>query len=306
MRELSPPPPVEILRPKTQSAPCVFSSPHSGRYYPAEFLALSQLDALTLRRSEDCFVDELFSVATDYGAPLIRMNYPRAYVDVNRAPYELDPKMYADPLPLYADTASQRVAGGLGTVPRIVGTGLEIYSSPLPFSEAEKRIETVYRPFHALLQKSLEETHQQFGFSLLIDCHSMPSLGAKGPLSALTLRRRDKQSGADIVLGDRFGTSCAPHISDWVEQRLSALGLRVARNTPYAGGFIARTYGTPHRDKHVLQIEIARSLYMDEQRIEKHAGFDILKAELRSFIKDLTEQSRIWAPASPSLSQAAE
>lgn len=253
-------PPFEVIYPEEQTIPFVLSSPHSGRHYPPDFLASSQLDLATLRRSEDSFIEELFAGARAAGAPLLHALFPRAYLDPNREPYELDPAMFEDALPAYANTHSLRVAGGLGTLARVVTDGAEIYQRKMVFAEAEDRIETLYLPYHQKLRELLDQTKARFGYAVLIDCHSMPSIG--GPM--------DDDPGhdrADIVLGDRFGTSCAPSLTQLAEDTLVDMGYTIVRNNPYAGGYTTDHYGRPMNAVHTLQIEINRALYMDEERI---------------------------------------
>ena len=172
-RELSPP--FSVVRPPKLKVPLVFNSPHSGRVYPRAFLASSKLDPLTLRRSEDAYVDELFNFATALGTPLLHAHFPRAYLDVNREPYELDPVLFRDGLPHYANTQSVRVVGGLGTIARIVSETEEIYREPLPVEAALERIHRLYVPYHEALAALLVEAKREFGLAVLIDCHSMPS-----------------------------------------------------------------------------------------------------------------------------------
>jgi len=258
----------EVIRPRQQTLPFVFASPHSGDEYPADFLAQSRLDGQAIRRSEDAFVHELFSRAPALGAPLIRAVFPRAYLDPNREPYELDPKMFADTLPSFVNARSARVSVGLGTIARVVSNGAEIYKRKLTFAEAEKRIDRLYFPYHAMIKQLLVATRARFGAAILIDCHSMPSTGSA--IEGDAGRRR-----CDIVLGDRFGTSCDPAVVDLVEEQILAMGFSVARNDPYAGGFVTQNYGRPTEGLHALQIEVNRSLYMDEQaiaRLPKMAG----------------------------------
>jgi N-formylglutamate amidohydrolase len=282
-------PPFEVVRPRGVHLPVVFNSPHSGRVYPASFLARSRLDRLALRRSEDCFIDELFGFSPSLGAPLLKAHFPRAFLDVNREPYELDPDMFMDRLPGHANTVSPRVAGGLGTIPRIVCEHEEIYRFPLRYSEAEARIERLYRPYHAALAGLLEEAFALCGRSLLIDCHSMPSSAA--PLLAGAGGR------ADIVLGDRYGSSCDPAVTDALDRCLSAEGLKVAHNKPYAGGFITQVHGQPRACRHAVQIEVSRGLYLSERTLEKSAGFEALARLLaEAFAAFLTAFETIMAP----------
>jgi N-formylglutamate amidohydrolase len=275
-------PPCDILAPVRQTAPVVFASPDSGDHYPADLIAASRLSRQTLRKSEDSFVDRLFEAAPRFGAPLLRARWARVYLDVNREPYELDQGMFADPLPPHANTASLRVAGGLGTIARVVADGAEVYGGKLRFADAEARVERLWRPYHAALGQLVAQTQRAFGFAILIDCHSMPSVG--GPMD-----RDGGRSRPDVVLGDRFGAACAAQLSDFVHGRLERLGYAVARNNPYAGGFTTHHYGRPAHASHALQIEINRALYMDERTIEplpsfaEHArNFAALSAELAS------------------------
>jgi N-formylglutamate amidohydrolase len=267
----------EVLRPAEQSVPFVFNSPHSGRHYPDAFLRASRLDKIAIRRSEDAFVDELFQHVVRLGAPLLKARFPRAYLDVNREPYELDPKMYDDRLPSYANIRSIRVAGGLGTIARVVGEAQEIYQRRLCVREALTRIETIYKPYHQTLRRLLAQTHVAFGYAVLIDCHSMPS----------AIKTTDGGPRPDFILGDRYGTSCAAQLVDAATEALRDMGYRVSRNKPYAGGFITEHYGRPVKGLHALQVEINRGLYMDETKTLKHAGFDALAQDLDRLAKAL-------------------
>lgn len=266
-------PPFSVDIPGDQTAAVVFASPHSGSRYPAQFVRASRLDPLTLRRSEDAFIDELFGAAPSLGAPLLRAHFPRAYVDPNREAWELDPAMFEDALPDYVNTASLRVRVGLGTIARVVANGAEIYRSRLPFEEARSRIERLYMPYHERLAALIDATHARFGRSLLIDCHSMPSIG--GPTDRDPGRRR-----VDFVLGDCHGSAAAPIVMETIAATLQREGFSVSRNDPYAGGYTTRHYGAPDRGRHAFQIEINRALYMDELRIEKAPGFAALAATL--------------------------
>ena len=262
--------PFEILEPEDLRGPVVFNSPHSGRIYPHTFLAASRLDLATLRRSEDSFVDDLVLGVVQRGHPLMRAHFPRCYVDVNREPYELDPRMFEGRLPSFANTRSMRVAGGLGTVARVVGDAQEIYGRQIPVDDAIRRIETLYKPYHRALRRLVTRIHRSFGTAVLIDCHSMPSNAGT----------RDERPRPDVVLGDRYGTSCAPILTDVIEQTLHERGYTVNRNKPYAGGFITEHYGNPAVGLHAIQLEFNRSLYMDERRYTKLAAFEFLAADL--------------------------
>ncbi len=268
-------PPVMIDRPAQQTRPVVFASPHSGRLYPADFVAASRLDPLRLRRSEDGFVDELFAEAPAFGMPLVRATFPRAWCDANREAWELDPAMFADTLPAWVNSASPRVAAGLGTIARVVASGEPIYRARLRFAEAQARVASSWRPFHAALEAAIADTTARFGACLLIDCHSMPS-------ASIVPRH-----GCDIVLGDAHATSCAPRAVRLVEQALMAAGFRVRRNDPYAGGYITRHYGRPTSGVHALQLEISRGLYMDEQLIERLPDFEHVQSRLSGLLDAL-------------------
>lgn len=269
----------EVLRPAEQKSAVVVASPHSGRDYPDSFVASSRLDPIALRKSEDCYVDELFRTAPEIGVPLLRAHFPRAYIDVNREPFELDPKMFRDALPPYVTTRSPRITAGLGTIARIVASGHEIYARKLSFADALARVTDHYKPYHATLASLVEQTRDRFGRCVLLDAHSMPSIaGAAG----------DWEMGSgrvDFVLGDCHGLSCDPQIVDMVEEELIALGYSVARNEPYPGGFTTRHYGRPAENVHALQIEINRSLYMNEATYEPQAYFSVLADHMRDLVR---------------------
>ena len=274
--------PLEVLMPVRQALPLVVASPHSGSTYPPDFVAASRLDRLTLRRSEDCFVHDLFGQAPLLGAPLIRALFPRAYIDPNREPFELDPAMFHDDLPAYVNTRSPRVAAGLGTLARVVANGAEIYQRKLAFADAMERLRHCYWPYHQALRRLLDETVQRFGYCILLDCHSMPSAGGPGDMD-------EGPSLVDVVLGDNHGTACAPIVMETAAESLAAEGLSVTRNTPYSGGFVTRHYGRPPQGVHALQIEINRALYMDEERILRGPGLPILAERMSRLLEQLAE-----------------
>ncbi|KRA55439.1 N-formylglutamate amidohydrolase [Devosia sp. Root635] len=266
-------PAFETIRPRRLVTPLVFNSPHSGRVYPERFLAMTRLDHLSIRQSEDAWVDELFARAPHLGAPMLRAHFPRAYLDVNREPWELDPTMFVEPLSERFNTTSPRVAAGLGTLARVVAENKPIYREPLTLDDARMRIDGIYHPYHAALQKLLSEAIAAFGVALLIDCHSMPRI-----------TRANDKAAPDIVLGDRYGTTCAPGLVDLAETIFTSAGLKVARNRPYAGGFATRTYGRPQHGVHALQIEISRHLYMNEVTLVRNEGFDAIRALVERLI----------------------
>ncbi len=263
--------PFRLAVPGRQSVPFVFASPHSGRCYPAALVGLSGLDSLMLRRSEDAFVDELFAGVVELGAPLLAAEFPRVFLDVNRGMGELDASMFAGPLGRTVDLPGPRVAAGLGVIPRIVRDGAEIYRGKLRPEDAALRLEKFYRPYHGALARLAEETRLRFGVVVVVDCHSMPSaLGAP-----------------EIVLGDRFGASAAPALSRLAEASFAREGFSVGRNAPYAGGHTTALHGRPLLGRHALQIEVNRGLYLDEERITRKEGFEMVKLRLAAALARL-------------------
>ena len=281
-------PAFETIRPRRLLAPLVLNSSHSGRDYPQRFLEMTRLDHLSIRQSEDAWVDELFGRAPHLGVPLLRAHFPRAYLDVNREPWELDPAMFVEPLSERFNTTSPRVAAGLGTLARVVAENKPIYRERLTLDDARMRIEGIYQPYHATLQRLLSEAMASFGVAILIDCHSMPRLSRSGDRPA-----------PDVVLGDRYGTACAAGIIDLVETVFAGAGLKVARNRPYAGGFCTRAYGRPQHGVHAVQIEISRHLYMNEVTLAKHDGFAAMRQiadRLTLALLGLNIETLVWAP----------
>ena len=274
---------IVVRSPQKKILPLIVSSPHSGRNYPPDFVAASALTPLRLRSSEDSFVEDIFSYAPDLGASLIQALFPRVFVDVNRQPYELDPTMFSDFLPHYVITQNSRISAGLGTIARVVSNGERVYKNKLTFQEAEERINHFYRPYHDALQTLINNTKDEFGYCILLDCHSMPSgrIGTSNPSQSKPSRL------AEIVLGDCHGTSCHPHIMKSSNEFLTGCGFSVRRNIPYAGGFITRNYGKPKEGVHALQIELNRALYMDEQHIEPLEEIKPLRHAMTGFMEQL-------------------
>ena len=269
--------PFRLVRPDAAATPVICASPHSGRIYPAAMMAASRLDRHAIRRSEDAHVDELVAAAPECGHALLAAEYARAFIDVNREPWELDPGMFADELPAFARARTARVAAGLGAIARIVCEGQEIYARKLTFTEAEWRVRAVHHPYHAALAALISETHARHGRTILIDWHSMPAAAA-----------RDRTGEAcDMVLGDRFGSACAAAVSRHLERALAEMGYRVCRNAPYAGGYTTEHYGRPGRGVHAVQIEINRALYFDETQLRLTEGVGRLKADLSRLFADL-------------------
>ena len=271
-----------LRRPEKRATSVVFASPHSGRKYPASFLRRIELNEIEVRSSEDAFVDDLFGAAVEHGAPLLLAQSPRAYLDLNRGPDELDPAVI-DGVRRVAH--NPRIASGLGVIPRVVANGRAIYRGKLTLAEAHERIINVWRPYHDTLQSLLDESHARFGEAILIDCHSMPheALEHVGPPGS---------TRPDIVLGDRFGAAAASSIVEHVEAAFASAGFKVARNMPFAGAYMCQHYGRPSRRFHAVQIEIDRSLYMDEATIKPNEKFKAFKAALNGVIAEIAEIGR--------------
>ena len=276
----------KLTMPRARTTCVVFASPHSGRDYPASFLASTVLDEHTIRSSEDAFVDELFAAAPRFGAPLLAATAPRAFVDLNRSAEELDAALIED---VRRTGANPRVSSGLGVIPRVVSNGLSIYRGKLPRAEVEARLRHVWLPYHARLEALLQDCHEQFGQAILLDCHSMPHEAIETISHA-----RDKRP--DIVLGDRFGAAAGSEIVERIEAAFVHAGLHVTRNTPFAGAFTAQHYGQPSRNQHVIQIEIDRSLYMHERTILRNENFDELKRILTQVIAEIAAYGRASMP----------
>ncbi len=256
-----------LSRPELHRSCVVFSSPHSGAEYGADFLKATMLDRLGIRSSEDAFVDVLFEAVPGFGAPLLKALVPRAYVDLNRSPDELDPALIDG---VRRRGHNPRVASGLGVIPRVVANGRAIYSGKMTLGEAKLRISHYWQPYHTALQSLLDEAHATFGQAILVDCHSMPHEAMDG-------MTRGKRQRPQIVLGDRFGAAASGEIVDRIEAAFAAAGLKVARNTPFAGAYVTQAYGRPSRHQHAVQIEIDRALYMDETRVRPNGNFEAFR-----------------------------
>ncbi|MFT5625524.1 MAG: N-formylglutamate amidohydrolase [Lentimonas sp.] len=265
------------MEPENRATSVVFASPHSGRNYPPAFLERTILDQFEVRSSEDAYVDQLFSAVPDYGAPLLMACAPRAFLDLNRGPDELDPALFEG---VRRMSHNPRVASGLGVIPRVVSNGRLIYRGKLTLAEAHGRLSDYWRPYHDQLQALLDQSLTRFQEAILIDCHSMPHEALENVGPPGTLRPH-------IVLGDRFGAAAAGSVVEKVEAAFSRAGFRVARNMPFAGAYITQHYGRPTRRQHAVQVEIDRSLYMDEKTLQPHAGYDDFVVALNGAIADI-------------------
>ena len=278
--------PFVLIQPTDLTTPLVFSSPHSGSDYPVAFRRQAVLDDRALRSSEDAFVDRLFAHAPTAGAPLLAARAPRAWLDLNRAPDELDPALI-DGVPRAPH--NPRISSGLGVIPRVVAGGRAIYGTRLSRAEAEARIEDHWHPYHAALRGLMAAAHARYGQAILVDCHSMPH-------EAIEAHSRADRPAPDVVLGDRFGAAADREVVDRIEAAFVAAGLRVARNAPFAGAYIAQAYGRPSRHHHVVQVEIDRALYMDEARIEPRPDFAAFRSLVAGVVDRICEIGRTSVP----------
>lgn len=270
-------PPFRLTEPARLATSAVFNSPHSGRSYPAELVRRSRLSMTALRASEDVLVDALFATAPEHGAPLLAALAPRAWIDLNRSPGELDPALISGVRP---QGLNQRVAAGLGVIPRVVSEGAEIYRGKIPLAEAEARIRALHTPYHSMLESLLLRARDSFGMAVLFDCHSMPS-------EALRAAPRVQGRCPEIVLGDRFGAAAGRALVSFTQRAFERAGFVVARNAPFAGGYITQRYGRPSRGLHAIQVEIDRGLYLDQRTLEPLPGFGALQDRLSQVVGEL-------------------
>ena len=275
-----------LIMPDVRTTAVVFASPHSGREYPWSFVRRTILDERTLRSSEDAFVDKLFDTAPLHGAPLLTAIAPRAWIDVNRSSEELDPALIEG---VKRTAHNPRVASGLGVVPRVVANGRSIYRGKITRKEANARIEEFWKPWHMALNTLMDDSTSLFGEAILVDCHSMPH-------EAIESISHPRGTRPEIVLGDRFGAAAGSDVVDRIEAALSSAGLRVARNAPFAGAFVTQNYGRPARNRHVVQVEIDRSLYMNEHQVRPNNNFAAFKALIDRVVADVADIGRADLP----------
>ncbi|MHA7898885.1 MAG: N-formylglutamate amidohydrolase [Henriciella sp.] len=258
-------------------APVIFASPHSGQVYPQSMRELLSVPLSDLQRTEDAFVDELYASASDQGGILLSATYARGFVDLNRDARELDASMFHNGLPRMAGMPSARVKAGLGCLPRVGASGRDIYTQPISREDGQFRLEAVHDRYHEVLQQEIDALKPDWSDIFVIDCHSMPS------------RQPGRSNLPDIVLGDRFGSSCSAKLTSLVERHFRREGLSVTRNAPYAGGYTTRRYGRPRRGVHVLQIELNRSLYMNELDVLKSHGFERTRSQIDQLINQILQ-----------------
>lgn len=275
-----------LSMPARRTSAAVFSSPHSGSEYVPATIGRSRLSPRHLRSSEDAFVDELFADAPEHGAPLLAARVPRASVDLNRSPEDLDPALISGASRRFLNP---RIAAGLGVIPRVVAEGRPIIEGKISLAEAHRRIGAYYRPYHAQLRALLEQSREAFGQGLLFDCHSMPhdALASSAPV---------RGQRPNVILGDRFGVACERWVVDAATDIFTSAGFVVARNAPFAGGYITQSYGRPAARMQALQIEIDRALYMDETRIEKLPDFDEVRRAVAAAVAGLARIGPVPMP----------
>lgn len=270
-------PPVHVSTPVARTTPYVFTSPHSGRDYPAGFLKACVPPLATLRRSEDAYVDEIVGDPASLGASFLAARFPRVFIDPSRAPNELDPAMFYDTPSGAIGPPSARASAGLGVVSRLAADGRPLYRGPISYDEARQRIAACYRPYHQRLKAEIAAARALFGEAIIIDCHSMPSASARG---------------ADIVLGDRYGASCSRALVARAEAHFRDLGFAVVRNRPYAGGYTTEHYGQPSAGVQALQIEINRGLYLEEAAVTKSRGFTALRESFAEWTRRMVAEAK--------------
>ena len=281
-------PPFRLALPACWTSAVIFASPHSGRDYTDAFLAATVLDQRQIRTSEDAYVDDLLEGVTSLGVPFLAATAPRAFVDLNRAADELDPAVISD---LANGAHNPRILSGLGVIPRVVARGAAIYRGKITLAEAQSRLRDYWVPYHDQLRRLMAEAQDRFGRAILVDMHSMPREAMEGAGSRGWIR-------PDVVIGDRFGSSASAEVVAIVEAAFRDNGFRVARNTPFAGAYIAQTYGCPTEGRHAVQIELDRSLYMDERLIEPLPDFRFFRDRLRSVLATIAafgQQDRAMA-----------
>jgi N-formylglutamate deformylase len=265
--------------------PLVLDSPHSGTRYPADFDHLPP--RAVVRRAEDTHVETLFACAPGTGATLVEALFPRAYIDPNRHPSDMDPGVLEEPWPEPV-VRSRKTELGIGLVWRLAQGGVPMYARPLSVADVERRIALYYEPYHAAVAAALDERYRRFGVVWHLNCHSMPAVG--DVMSDDPGRER-----AEFVLGDREGTTCEPEFTAFVAATLSAMGYEVAINDPYKGVELVRKHGRPAERRHSLQIEINRRLYMDEVSLARTAGFNALQEDLVRLMEALADYVRARA-----------
>ena len=256
--------------------PIIISLPHSGDNYYSEFIKSSLLDKDELCRAEDSFVDEIWDFSINEGYCYIKSTIPRIYVDLNRHPLELDPYLCSSDIPKFEQSKSLKVLSGIGVIPKVSNYGNDIYAEPLSREEIRKRLISYYFPYHRALKYMIKRLKNKFKDVLVIDCHSMPSSDVP-----------KKSTFVDINLGNNYGLSISENIFNLIRSNFEKLGFIVEENIPYSGGFITQFYGNPSDGIHVLQLEINRSIFMDEKLFKKNRNIEQISKKIRKATKSI-------------------
>ena len=256
--------------------PIIISLPHSGDNYYSEFIKSSLLDKDELCRAEDSFVDEIWDFSINEGYCYIKSTIPRIYVDLNRHPLELDPYLCSSDIPKFEQSKSLKVLSGIGVIPKVSNYGNDIYAEPLSRAEIRKRLISYYFPYHRALKYMIKRLKNKFKDVLVIDCHSMPSSDVP-----------KKSTFVDINLGNNYGLSISENIFNLIRGNFEKLGFIVEENIPYSGGFITQFYGNPSDGIHVLQLEINRSIFMDEKLFKKNRNIEQISKKIRKATKSI-------------------
>lgn len=262
------------------SSALVLDSPHSGTIYPPDFFYTCDLSAL--RQAEDTHVEKLYEFAPSMGVHWIEAHFPRSYLDANRNVTEVDVTLFetAWPEPVETDPALlSKVRLGKGLIWRTTDDGVPIYGRLLTVAEVKARIAHCWMPYHAAVAQAIESAHQQHGYSIHLNCHSMPAVASANATNF------PGQKHADFVVGDRDGSSTSPALSRLICQHLRSLGYDVAHNHPYKGVELVRRYSNPAQQRHSVQLEINRKLYMNETTLALTPNFEPLKTHLRSLVE---------------------
>lgn len=275
------PPVLTVHGPARAEVPLVLDSPHSGHAMPADFDSIRTVDEL--REGEDMYIDELWSPAVARGVPLLAALLPRTYLDVNRSAADIDPELLDAPWP-GASAPSAKSAIGKALVWRNLDAGKPIYARRLTVAEMRDRIDRVHRPYHETLRALLDDAHARFGAVWHINCHSM------GAETSVLIEGVDGEPRADIVLGDRDGTTCAPEFTEYVRATLAARGYEVRVNDPFKGVELVRAWSDPAAGRHSLQLEVNKRLYMDAATNAKTAGFATLQRDLMALVDGIVER----------------
>jgi N-formylglutamate amidohydrolase len=273
----------DLTAPRQRHLPLVLDSPHSGTDYPEDFRPAVALELL--RQAEDSYVHELYASGPEHGATLIAARFPRSYIDPNRSLLDIDASLIEGAGPGPA-VATRKTELGIGLIWRVLDSGQPIYARKLSVDEVKQRIVKYHQPYQRAVKDALDAAHDHFGAVWHLNLHSMPAMSGRiseeGP----------GKPRADFVLGDRDGTTCDAEFTALVRDALKGMGYEVKVNDPYKGVELVRAYSDPRAGRHSLQVEIAKRLYMNEDTLERNAGFAKLQSDLRDLLVSLREHLR--------------